>query len=339
MVTKDHALSWATRTPPGSGEIISIAVDPRNRDTAFVVRQGTPGSGNNRIFKTIDAGQNWVEITGNMADIPGDSTDIPLWKIIIDPRDGTLYLGSDQGVWRLKGGTGNWDRFGVGMPNVQVKELDLNLGLNILTAGTYGRSAFQFHLDDVQANSGAVRATSGLSTWTGPVRVAGNSTISVGGSQAIQSTAATLDIGGIISDVGAANFEITKAGEGSLIFSGTNTYGGLTRVSEGVLSVNNPDALGVFRAGPDITAQGGTIVESGAALHLQTNLEGEPIVLNGNGVPLGFNGHNSGALRNISGNNTYTGTLTLNTDDYRCDSIALTIVRCWAVRETIRLPS
>ena len=44
---------------------------------------------------------------------------------------------------------------------------------------------------------------------------------------------------------------------------------------------------------------------------MQSDLEGEPIVLNGNGVAPGLNGHNSGALRNISGNNTYTGTLTL----------------------------
>ena len=62
-----------------------------------------------------------------------------------------------------------------------------------------------------------------------------------------------------------------------------------------MLDVNNPDALGVFRSGADITAQGGTLVDSGAALQMQTDLEGEPIVLNGDGVAPGLNGHNSGA--------------------------------------------
>ena len=141
------------------------------------------------------------------------------------------------------------------MPNVQVKELDLNLNLNILTAGTYGRSAFQFHLDDPQADSGEVRATSGLSTWTGPVHLAADATFGVGGSQALLSgaAAATLDIVGVIGDTGAGNFHVTKDGLGTLIFSGKNTYGGLTEVANGVLGVNNPDALGA--SGPAATSR------------------------------------------------------------------------------------
>ena len=163
FVTKDHSQSWVDRTPTlsGLGQMVDVEVDPRNRDTVFVVTQGPPGSGENHVLKSTDAGQSWTDITTNMPDIP-------LWKLVIDPRDGTLYLGSDQGVWQLKDGTGGWDRFGKGLPNVQVKELDLNLSLNILTAGTYGRSAFQLHLDDVQANSGALRATA--VSPPGPVR-------------------------------------------------------------------------------------------------------------------------------------------------------------------------
>ena len=295
---------------------MNIAVDPRNRDTAFVVFQGAPGSGRNQVFKTTNAGLTWTEITGNLVDIPGPETDVPLWKVVVDPRDGTLYLGSDHGVWRLKNGAGLWERFGVGLHDVQVKQLDLNLGLNVLTAGTYGRSAFQFHLDDVLADSGALRATSGLSAWTGPVRLAADATISVGGSQSLANGAAsaTLDLVGIVSDKGASNFKLTKDGQGTLILSGANTYGGLTEVANGVLGVNNRDALGAFRGGPDITAQGGTLVDAGATLQMQSALEGEPIALNGNGAAPGLNGHNSGALRNINVSDTYTGTLSLNTN-------------------------
>src|SRR5207247_3185044 len=47
---------------------------------------------------------------------------------------------------------------------------------------------------------------------------------------------------------------------------------------------------------------------------LESDLQLEPVVLNGNGIQPPFNGHNTGALRNISGNNTYTGPLTLATD-------------------------
>src|SRR5262249_20903645 len=66
------------------------------------------------------------------------------------------------------------------------------------------------------------------------------------------------------------------------------------------------------------------IVETGAVLALASDLALEPVTLNGNGpsdrVVAGpiletptLNGHATGALRNLSGNNTYTGTLTLAT--------------------------
>src|SRR5262249_24144336 len=45
-----------------------------------------------------------------------------------------------------------------------------------------------------------------------------------------------------------------------------------------------------------------------------TDLELEPVTLNGNGILPFFNGHFTGALRNVSGLNTYTGPLTLATD-------------------------
>ena len=138
VVTKNHAETWTQPSiaPPAPGRIESITVDPRSRDTVFVV-SGAMGSGQNGVWKSTNAGRTWTNITANLVDIPGLSTDIPLWKVVIDPRDDSLYLGSDQGVWVLPGGSGN-EALGVGLPNAQVKELDLNLNLNILTVGGYG---------------------------------------------------------------------------------------------------------------------------------------------------------------------------------------------------------
>ena len=56
----------------------------------------------------------------------------------------------------------------------------------------------------------------------------------------------------------------------------------------------------------------GTTVTNGAVLELRSNLDAEPVTLNGNG--LSFDGHFTGSLRNIAGDNTYVGPLTLNTD-------------------------
>src|SRR5581483_9546931 len=54
---------------------------------------------------------------------------------------------------------------------------------------------------------------------------------------------------------------------------------------------------------------------------LRTDLDSEPVVINGEGITFpdgsggfrGFNNHFTGALRNVSNDNTYSGTLTLGT--------------------------
>ena len=304
LVTKNHGVTWVNRTAglplTGTRSIQSLLVDPRDRDTVYVVLQNRVGGGN-FVYRSTDAGQTWTNITGSLPDIP-------FWRLVIDPRDGALYLGTDEGVWYSKSGGGTWQRMGAGLPRVQVTDLDLNMNLNLLTVATYGRGVMQITLDENAADSGALRVLSGNSAWSGPVRLSGPTTITVGGPTPVGrgSILPRLDIVGIVSDNSfGANHVLTKQGSGDLVLSGANTYGGLTDIQQGTLTVNNPDALG----SPAI----GTIVRSGAALQMKSDLEEEPVQLHGHGTPGGFNGHNTGALRNISGTNTYTGPLTLNT--------------------------
>ena len=233
------------------------------------------------------------------------------WTAVVDPRTDTLYVGNDQGVWQLKNASGtpvpNWVRFGAGMPNVQVHDLVLNQTLNTLTAATYGRGLYQLLLTDYQDSPGAVRVISGNSVWTGAVTIAGNTTITADGTQAIQNgiAAASLDFIGPIGDsTPGNNSTIIKSGLGTITFSGSNTYGGQTLIQQGVLKANNPTALGLATAN--------TVVSAGAALALSSDLQAEPVLLNGNGFF--FNGHNTGGFRNVANNNVYTGKLTLGTN-------------------------
>ncbi len=148
-------------------------------------------------------------------------------------------MGTDEGVFQSNGG-GTWERFGVGMPNVQVKDMELNLTTNTLLAGTYGRSVYQLFLDTAQTSDApldaAVVALSGSSFWTGPVILSGdagtnNVTVGAYGTPNLPNgiPAASLNFVGPISDLTAgANPTITKIGLGDVIFSGDNVYGGQT---------------------------------------------------------------------------------------------------------------
>ena len=308
LVTKNDGVSWQTRTPAAAagGTITDIAVDPSNRDTVYVTVSRVAGLAGGRLFRSTDAGRSWTDISGNLPLIP-------TWKVAIDPRSNTAYVGNDDGVWQLPAAatatTFSWSRFGAGMPAVRVTDLVVNQTLNTLTAATYGRGMYQLFLPDYQPNSGGVRAVSGSSVWTGPVTLAGDTALGAAGTQNIQNgiAAASLNfIGTVADDTPGANHTLTKVGQGTIVLSGANTYGGQTVVQQGVLQVNNPQALGAA------TPTGNTVVTAGAALELRSDLQLEPVTVFGNGIP--FNGHYTGALRNVANNNTYTGPLTLGTN-------------------------
>ena len=303
-LTKDHGQSWVDRSPAGGGgPIVDLKVDPRNRDTLYIVRGGFGGP---KVLVSTNAGRTWTNITGNLPNVP-------TWKIVVDPRNDSLYVGNDLGVYVLPGGSGTtWQRFGAGLPNVQVRDLELNQVTNTLLAGTYGRSVYQLFLDSSRTilapTNAALVALSGSSTWSGPVVLGqGSSTVTIGanGVQNLPNgiSIAQLNITGLISDEAeSATTVLRKLGVGDVILSAANRYEGVTQVNEGQLVVAHPNALGN-------STTGNTVVAAGAALALQSNLDAEPVTLNGNGIIV--DGHYTGALRNISGVNTYNGPLTL----------------------------
>jgi autotransporter-associated beta strand protein len=134
------------------------------------------------------------------------------------------------------------------------------------------------------------------STMAGNYVLYGNQTFNI----ASGTTPSGIDlvISGPISEF-AAGTTVTKTGAGEFVFSGANTYSGTTTISAGVLNIQHASALG--------TTAAGTTVASGAALQIQggINVGNEALALNGSGIG------NTGAFRNISGTNSFGGTITL----------------------------
>ncbi|NDE48406.1 MAG: filamentous hemagglutinin, partial [Actinobacteria bacterium] len=134
--------------------------------------------------------------------------------------------------------------------------------------------------------------------------------LGTGGGTINTDSGTTLAYGGIIAGSNA----LTKLGSGTLTLSGSNTYTGLTTISAGALRASNDTALG--------TTAGGVTVANGAALELSGGITigAEALTLNGSGISSG------GALRNISGNNTYQGAITQASDSrINSDSGTLTL--------------
>lgn len=144
---------------------------------------------------------------------------------------------------------------------------------------------------------GALQSVSGRNTtFTGAVTLTSDTTIEV-------DTGSEVTLSNSVGDATGTTNALTKTGAGELVLQAADTYGGNTVVSAGVLDIQNGGALGATSAG--------TTVNAGAALQVDGGTAGisvaEPLILNGTGIS------NTGALRNVSGNNTWTGSILANT--------------------------
>ncbi len=170
-----------------------------------------------------------------------------------------------------------------------------------------------FDAEPLTLNGGALLNVHNQATWTGNITLAAASTIG--------SAASILTINGnianagfllTVNDAGTTIFGgtgvlsggggLTKAGTGTLRLEGTgvNTYIGSTKVNAGKLNIRKASALGP-------AGGSGTSVANGAVLQLQGGVifNSEALTLNGAGIGA------TGALRNISGNNTWPGNINL----------------------------
>jgi hypothetical protein len=131
--------------------ITSVAIDPANTRTIYVTLGGytrrwtppntlqdrNPDAGVGHLFKSTDAGETFVDITGNLPDVPAT------WVTL---RNGTqLIVGTDVGVFAnaLTGGT----TFAPlkGLPVVPISTMNLKPNdPNLLVIGTYGRSVWTY---------------------------------------------------------------------------------------------------------------------------------------------------------------------------------------------------
>jgi len=173
-------------------------------------------------------------------------------------------------------------------------------GTNSTIQWTNGNSAvFSAGFDATNPFTVTVSGTvsvAALTTLMGDVTFAGGT---------INFSDASPDVATIVGSSATISSRITgtnglnKSNAGSLILSGNNTYTGATTINAGVLNLQSSTGLGATSSG--------TTVSSGGALELQGGLTvtGESLALNGTGIS------SNGALRNISGSNTWAGAVTL----------------------------
>ncbi|MFT6334525.1 MAG: photosystem II stability/assembly factor-like uncharacterized protein [Saprospiraceae bacterium] len=170
--TVDGGTNWGKKSTPGSLSMVKIS--KTNPKTIY----GTASNFNNgnKVYKSMDGGKSWSNISGNLPNIPANCI------AIHDDGEETIYVGMDVGIYFKNESTPQWTLMNVDLPNVQIRELEVKESTNQIYVATYGRGVWRnstigtLSTCEVPRNLtiDIVDETSGTATWEAPGNVPSN---------------------------------------------------------------------------------------------------------------------------------------------------------------------
>jgi photosystem II stability/assembly factor-like uncharacterized protein len=139
-VTPDTGKSWYEITAGMErGYIADICVDPNNARHIYVAQSTWDHS---TLWRSEDAGGHWTNISDNLPPVP-------VHGLVLNPsHPGTIYAGTEVGVFISTQRGGRWRRFGSGLPNAPVYSIVANKQTGFVTVGTHGRGAWRIPLGE-----------------------------------------------------------------------------------------------------------------------------------------------------------------------------------------------
>ena len=98
------------------------------------------GDDDGHVYKSTDSGENWLDISESLPDIPIND--------IVQDQYGNLFLGTDIGVLSSLDDGANWEPFGENMPSVVINDLFIHEASEYMYAATYGRSSYKMDIGE-----------------------------------------------------------------------------------------------------------------------------------------------------------------------------------------------
>jgi hypothetical protein len=134
----EGATAWKKVTHPGGG-VTSIVVHPTEPKTVYTTNSG---GNTKRVYKSIDGGLTWTNITGT-----GIPNDISVTSICYEKNTSEgLYIGTNVGVFYKNTSMAAWIYFGIGLPNAPITDVQISYAAKKIRVGTYGRGIWEANL-------------------------------------------------------------------------------------------------------------------------------------------------------------------------------------------------
>jgi hypothetical protein len=118
----------------------SFTIDPANPAHVVVTfggfsRHWIPNAGVGHVFVTLNGGQTWTDVSGNLPDAP--ATGSVIWG-------NKLVVSTDVGIFATSyGGPGNWARLGSGQPVAPSVDLNVSPDQSYLLVATHGQGLWK----------------------------------------------------------------------------------------------------------------------------------------------------------------------------------------------------
>lgn len=151
LISEDLPARWVTK-------VLHSVTHP---GTLFVTLSGYRyGTNEGHVYKSYDNGQNWIDISTGLPDVPVND--------IVQDNDGRIFVASDIGVFGSGDGGASWSVIGTNLPSVVVNDMHIHQGTQELFIATYGRSAHRLALSEIILNTNTVPTSQKTRLWPNP---------------------------------------------------------------------------------------------------------------------------------------------------------------------------
>ncbi len=259
----DQGRTWIASPHTAQGRIEGFFPDPN--DARFVLA-AVGGDKGPHVLRTINAGQFWEDVTGNLPDVPA-------YGVTADRPSGTLYVATARGVfmgnagWLATGPVDGWNLLS-GLPDAPVLDIKLDADGNqlfVLVEGYGVYAAAAPHL----ANNPSIVSSADLR----PRPAAPGSLMTVLGERVTAAHAGGLNVPILTATNGQSQIQIPFSAKGSSVALALDTAGGSTLFAVPMETVS--PALSVDRDGTPLVlnADTGGLSDTTSPVHSNGRLQ------------------------------------------------------------------